>query len=86
MHAYLRTFGLHEFAHLKFTVYGCGQTDIHTTSANAVTLVWRSLKLAPIKKLMLYNANTHLSQIILLLNWSCNELVVMYAGLREELW
>ena len=48
---YLRTFGLHEifkFAHLKFTVYGRGQTDIHTTSANAVTLVWGSLRLAPI--------------------------------------
>ena len=24
------------------------QADIHTTSANAVTLVWRSLRLAPI--------------------------------------
>ena len=24
------------------------QTDIHTTSANAVTLVWGSLRLAPI--------------------------------------
>ena len=49
-HAYLRTFGLHEifkFAHLKFMVYGRGQTDIHTTSANAVTLVWGSLGLAP---------------------------------------
>ena len=32
----------------KFTVYGCKQTDIHTTSANAVTLVWGSLRLAPI--------------------------------------
>ena len=29
-------------------VYGRGQTDIHTTSANAVTLVWGSLRLAPI--------------------------------------
>ena len=31
-----RTFGLHEIfkcAHLKFTVYGCKQTYIHTTSA-----------------------------------------------------
>ena len=50
-HAYLRMFGLHEifkFAHLKFTVYGRGQTDIYTTSANAVTLVWGSLRLTPI--------------------------------------
>ena len=47
----MRTLGLHEifkFAHLKFTVYGRGQTDIHTTSANAVTLVWGSLRLVPI--------------------------------------
>ena len=47
---HLRTFGLHEIlkcAHLKFTVYGRKQTDIHTTSANAVTLVWSSLRLAP---------------------------------------
>ena len=39
------TKGLHEifkYAHLKFTVYGC---NIHTTSANAVTLVWGSLRL-----------------------------------------
>ena len=45
------TFSLHEIfkcAHLKFTVYGRKQTYIHTTSANAVTLVWGSLRLAPI--------------------------------------
>ena len=44
-------FGLHEIfkcAHLKFTVYGHEQTDIHTPSATAVTLVWGSLRLAPI--------------------------------------
>ena len=47
---HLRTFGLHEIlkcTHFKFTVYGRKQTDIHTTSANAVTLVWGSLRLAP---------------------------------------
>ena len=32
-------------AHLKFTVYGRKQTDIHTISANAVTLVWGSPQL-----------------------------------------
>jgi len=30
------------------TLYGRKQTYIHTTSANAVTLVWGSLRLAPI--------------------------------------
>ena len=33
---------------LKFSVYGCKQTDIHTHVRNAVTLVWGSLRLAPI--------------------------------------
>ena len=45
------TKGLHEifkYTHLKFTVYGRKHTYIHTTSANAVTLVWGSLRLAPI--------------------------------------
>ena len=54
------TFGLHEIfkcAHLKFTVYGRKQTDIHTTSANAVTLVWGSLRLAPINWLLDGNAD-----------------------------
>jgi len=43
-------FGVHEICYLKFTVYGHKrkQTYIHTTSANAVTLVWVSLRLAPI--------------------------------------
>ena len=52
---YLWMYSLHEIftcAYLKFTVYGHKQTDrqtdIHTTSANAVTLVWGSLRLAPI--------------------------------------
>ena len=46
--------GLHEIFkcdHLKFTVCGhkqaSKQTYIHTTSVNAVTLVWGSLRLAP---------------------------------------
>ena len=46
------TFSLHEIfkcAHLKFTLYSRKQTYIHTTSANAVTLVWGSLRLTPIK-------------------------------------
>ena len=38
-------------AHLKFSVYGRKQTDmhtyIHTHVRNAVTLVWGSLRLAP---------------------------------------
>ena len=45
------TFGLHEIlncTYLKFTVYCRKQTYIHTTSANAVTLVWGLLRLAPI--------------------------------------
>ena len=42
-------------AHLKFTVYSRKQTYIHTTSANAVTLVWGSLRLAPIKALLKNN-------------------------------
>ena len=49
------TFGLHEIfkcAYLKFTVYGRKQTYIHTTSANAVTLVWGSLRLAPKRHLV----------------------------------
>ena len=52
------TFCLHEIfncAHLKFTVYSRKQTYIHTTSANAVTLVWGSLRLAPIKALLKNN-------------------------------
>ena len=33
-----------------FKIYGIWpQTNIHTTSVNAVTLVWGSLRLAPIK-------------------------------------
>ena len=40
-------------AHLKFSVYGRKQTnrqtDLHTHVRNAVTLVWGSLRLAPIK-------------------------------------
>ena len=51
---YPRTFSLHEIfkcAHLKFTIYGCNQTYlhtyIHTTSANAVMLVWGLPRLAP---------------------------------------
>ena len=50
---YPRMFSLHELfkcAHLiKFTVglYGRIQTYVHTTSANAVTLVWGSLSLVP---------------------------------------
>ena len=50
------TFGLHEIfkcAYLKFTVYGRKQTYIHTTSANAVTLVWGSLRLTPINGVQL---------------------------------
>ena len=35
-------------------VYGRKQTDIHTTSAHAVTLVWGSLRLAPIIIIDLY--------------------------------
>ena len=42
------------FTHLKFMVYGRKQTDIHTTSAHAVTLVWGSLRLAPIIIIDLY--------------------------------
>ena len=45
------TFSLHEVftcAHLKFTVYGHKQRDIHTISTNAVMLVWGSLRLTPI--------------------------------------
>ena len=46
-------------AHLKFSVYGRKQTDrqtdrhtyIHTHMCNAVTLVWGSLRLAPITTL-----------------------------------
>ena len=34
----------------SFTVYGRKQTDIHTTSANTVTLVRGSLRLAPIAR------------------------------------
>ena len=46
-----RTFSLHEIfkcAHLKFTVYGRKQTDIHKTFTIAVTLVWGSLRLPPV--------------------------------------
>ena len=53
---YLRTFNLHEIfkcAHLKFMVYGRKQTYIHTTSANAVTLVWGLLTLTSTKHLEL---------------------------------
>ena len=36
-------------AHLKFTVYGCKQTNRHThESCNAVPLVWGSFRLVPI--------------------------------------
>ena len=34
-------------AHLKFLVYGRKQTNIHTHVHNGVTLVWGSLRLAP---------------------------------------
>ena len=33
------------------------QTDIHTTSATAVTLVWGSLRLAPINNATVIDAN-----------------------------
>ena len=36
-------------AHLKFTVYGRKQANIHTHVRNAVPLVWGSLRLAPIR-------------------------------------
>ena len=56
------TKGLHEifkYAHLKFTVYGHKHTYIHTTSANAATLVWGSLRLAPkINRLRCYVKST----------------------------
>ena len=41
-------------AHLKFTVYGHKQANIHTHVRNAVPLVWGSLRLAPIN-CYLYN-------------------------------
>ena len=47
---YPRTFDLHEIfkcARLKFTVYGRKHRYIHTTFANAVTLVQGSLRLDP---------------------------------------
>ena len=48
----LRTFGLHEIFKCAHLIYGIWpqthrHTYIHTTSANAVTLVWGSLRLAP---------------------------------------
>ena len=39
-----------KYAHLKFTVYGRKQASIHTHVRNTVTLVWGSLRLAPIKR------------------------------------
>ena len=47
---YPRTFSLREIlkcAHLKFTVYGRKQTNKHV--CNAVTLVWGSLRVAPMR-------------------------------------
>ena len=35
-------------AHLKFTVYGHKQANIHTHMCNAVPIVWCSLRLVPI--------------------------------------
>ena len=54
------TKGLHEifkYAHLKFTVYSRKHTYIHTTSVNAVTLVWGSLRLTPITGGQYYSAS-----------------------------
>ena len=41
------------YAHLKFIVYGCEQTDIHV-SYNGVPLVWGLLRLAPIMTFIHY--------------------------------
>ena len=45
------------------------QTDIHTTSSNAVTLVWGSLRLAPIRILLLIISDLNSMTVIPLL-WS----------------
>ena len=48
MYVYLRI-SSYPFVQFKFSVYGRKQTYIHThASCNAVTLVWGSLRLAPI--------------------------------------
>ena len=56
-----KTISLHEIlksAHLKFTVYGRKQTDLHTTSTNAVMLVWGSLRLSPINYTQIVTTST----------------------------
>ena len=85
------TKGLHEifkYAHLKFTVYGRKHTYIHTTSANAVTLVWGSLRLVPINAMQLMphyhdlrflyqgaqELNGAWSWLDKVLHWNCNHL------------
>ena len=80
-HARKTTFSIHEILHL-FKIYSIWpQADIHThtlTSANAVTLVWGSLRLAPIKTMItkIKQKIQHLSS-----NWiswidACGKLVI----------
>ena len=57
-------------AHLKFTVYGrkqaSKQASIHTHVHNAVTLMWGSLMLAPIKAKLLADGDLEIIKVHLL--------------------